>query len=180
MITGHVFIATSLDGFVARKDHALDWLHKQPVSDSDDGGFSAFMDSVDGLVMGTGSLRTLLGFDQWVYTKPVVVLTNSLTPDDIPAHLREKVILSNATPADLMQELAERGWRRVYIDGARVVQSFLSAGLIAELTITTIPILIGEGISLFGPVDQDIDLRLESSRQLPTGMIQTSYRVLSS
>ncbi|MCB4454946.1 dihydrofolate reductase family protein [Leisingera sp. McT4-56] len=177
MTTGHVFIATSLDGFVARQDHSLDWLHKQPVAEDDDGGFAAFMDSVDGLVMGTGSFRTLLGFGHWPYTKPVVVLSSSLTEQDIPEELKDKVRLSTAAPADLMQKLQQEGWTRAYIDGGRMVQSFLRQGLIADLTITTVPILIGSGIPLFGSLDQDIDLQVASSRILPTGMVQTTFRV---
>ncbi|KIC37779.1 dihydrofolate reductase family protein [Leisingera sp. ANG-M7] len=177
MTTGHVFIATSLDGFVARQDHSLDWLLKQPYAEDDDGGFAAFMDSVDGLVMGSGSFRTVLGFGQWPYTKPVVVLSSSLTGQDIPEELKDKVRLSSADPADLMQELQEEGWTRAYVDGGRMVQSFLREGLIADLTITTVPILIGSGIPLFGSLDQDIDLQVDSSRILPTGMVQTTFRV---
>ncbi|KIC16633.1 dihydrofolate reductase family protein [Leisingera sp. ANG-DT] len=177
MTTGHVFIATSLDGFVARQDHSLDWLLKQPDAEDDDGGFAAFMDSVDGLVMGTGSFRTVLGFGQWPYTEPVVVLSNSLSEQDIPEELKDKVRLSTAAPADLMQELQEEGWTRAYVDGGRMVQSFLRQGLIADLTITTVPILIGSGIPLFGSLDQDIDLQVASSRILPTGMVQTTFQV---
>ncbi|UWQ54270.1 dihydrofolate reductase family protein [Leisingera caerulea] len=178
MTTGHAFIATSLDGFVARQDHSLDWLSKQPAAENDDGGFAAFMDSVDGLVMGTGSFRTLLEFGQWPYSKPVVVLSRSLTEQDISEHLKDRVRLSTAAPADLMRGLQEEGWTRAYIDGGRLVQSFLRQGLIADLTITTVPILIGSGIPLFGALDQDIDLQVASSRILPTGMVQSKFRVV--
>ena len=177
MTTGHVFIATSLDGFVARQDHSLDWLLKQPDSEDDDGGFATFMDSVDGLVMGTGSFRTVLGFGQWPYSKPVVVLSNSLTAQDIPEELKDKVRLSTAAPADLMQDLQQQGWKRAYIDGGRLVQSFLRQGLITDMTITTVPILIGNGIPLFCNLDRDIDLQVARSRILPTGMVQTTFRV---
>lgn len=178
MTTGHVFIATSLDGYVARKDHALDWLTKQPNFEGDDGGFAAFMESVDGLIMGRGSFRTLLGFDEWVYTKPVIVLSNSMTDEDVPKHLKSKVRLSRSSPRDLMQELEQEGWKRAYVDGGKIVQSFLREGLITDLTITSIPILIGEGISLFGTIEADIDLALEHSRQLATNMLQATYRVV--
>ncbi|MBY6056005.1 dihydrofolate reductase family protein [Leisingera daeponensis] len=178
MTTGHVFIATSLDGYVARQDHSLDWLLKQPAAEGDDGGFAAFMDSVDGLVMGTGSFRTLLGFDAWPYTKPVVVLSSSLTAQDIPEQLTDKVRFSTATPADLMQELQKEGWKRAYVDGGRLVQSFLRRGLIADLTITTVPVLIGSGIPLFGNLDKDIDLKVANSRILPAGMVQTTFTVV--
>ncbi|WP_264213269.1 dihydrofolate reductase family protein [Leisingera thetidis] len=178
MTTGHVFIATSVDGFVARKDHTLDWLAKKPGVEGEDGGFANFMDSVDGLIMGSGSFRTLLGFEQWVYTKPVIVLSSSLTGADIPKHLQTKVRLSRSSPKALMQELDQEGWKRAYVDGGKIVQSFLREGLISDLTITSVPILIGEGIPLFGTVEADIDLELMHSRQLATSMIQTTYRVV--
>ena len=178
MTTGHVFIATSLDGYVARPDHGLDWLMKQPTVEGDDGGFSAFFDTVDGLIMGTGSFRTVAGFGQWPYTKPVIVMSRSMSDDDIPDELKSKVELSKLDPAALMDSLAKRGWTRAYVDGGRLVQSFLRAGLIADLTITQVPILIGEGIPLFGALDSDIDLKLERAETLVTGMLQTTYRVL--
>ncbi|WP_164661413.1 dihydrofolate reductase family protein [Tropicibacter sp. Alg240-R139] len=178
MTTGHVFIATSLDGYVARPDHALDWLMKQPTVEGDDGGFSAFFDTVDGLIMGAGSFRTVAGFGKWPYTKPVIVMSHSMVSDDIPDDLKSKVELSQLEPAALMESLDARGWSRAYVDGGRLVQSFLRAGLIADLTITQVPILIGQGIPLFGELDRDIDLKLAGAKTLTSGMLQTTYRVL--
>jgi dihydrofolate reductase len=178
MVTGHVFIATSLDGFVARTDHGLDWLMKQPTVEGEDAGYGAFMESVDGLVMGTGSLKTLLGFETWPYSKPVYVLSNSLSEADIPADLKGKVFLRKSSPDSLLKELGALGWKRAYVDGARLVQSFLREGLIADVCITLIPILIGEGISLFGPLEADIDLELLRAETLHSGMQQMTYRVV--
>ncbi len=178
MTTGHVFIATSLDGYVSRPDHGLDWLMKQRAVEGDDGGFSAFFDTVDGLIMGSGSFRTVAGFGQWPYTKPVIVMSHSMTSDDIPDDLKSKVELSRLEPAALMESMDTRGWTRAYVDGGRLVQSFVRAGLIADLTITQVPILIGQGIPLFGDLDSDIDLKLEDARTLASGMLQTVYRVL--
>lgn len=179
MTTGHVFIAASLDGFIAREDHGLDWLMKQPQPAEGDGGFAAFMDRVDGLVMGAGTFRTVLGFGEWVYTKPVVVLSQSLSDDDIPADLKDKVRVSRATPAAIMDELAGEGWDRAYVDGGKLVQAFLRAGLIADLTITHIPILLGSGKPLFGPLKADLDLDLQSVEDFGNGMYQTCHRVIS-
>ncbi|PSL20118.1 dihydrofolate reductase family protein [Shimia abyssi] len=176
MPTGHVFIATSLDGFVARPDHGLDWLMKQPV-DEHDTRFDDFMASVDGLIMGSGSFRTVLGFGQWPYEKPVIVMSRSLTPDDIPEDLQDKVRISAAPPEVVIAELDKEGWTRAYVDGGGLVQSFLRAGLIADLEITTVPVLIGSGIRLFGELDGDIDLDLISTSLRKTGLMTTFYRV---
>lgn len=178
MTTGHVFIATSVDGFVARKDHSIDWLTKQSSVEGEDGGFAAFMDSVDGLIMGSGSFRTILGLGQWPYTKPVIVLSSTLSERDVPDKLKDKARISRSTPKVIMQDLEREHWARAYVDGGRLVQSFLREGLISDLTVTSIPILIGEGIPLFGSLDADVDLELVSFRKLRTGMLQSSYRIV--
>ena len=176
MTTGHVFIATSLDGCVARADHRLDWLTKQPT-DGDDLGYDAFMDSVDGIVMGRGSYETVLSFGEWPYAKPVVVMSRTLSQADIPAELQGKVRLVDLDPPQLMASLHEDGWSRAHVDGGKVVQSFVRCGLIEDFVLTTIPVLIGEGIRLFGEIDMDVDLDLISVESFPSGLVQSRYRV---
>ena len=127
MPTGHIMMAMSLDGFVARPDHTLDWLEKQQT-EGEDHGFGAFQSSVDVIVMGSGSLRTLLGFGTVPYSKPVVVLSRSMSQDDLPEDVREKVEILALEPHDLMAEFSKRGYRRVYVDGGAIIQSFLKAG----------------------------------------------------
>ncbi len=176
--TGHVFIATSLDGFIARKSGELDWLMKQATK-GEDHGYDAFMASVDGLVMGRGSLEKVLTFDDWPYTKPVVVLSQTLTEQSIPDELSEKVRVAQLDPPGVMKMLGERGWTRVYVDGGQVVQSFLRHGLIADMTLTRVPILIGNGLPLFGALDHDIDLEHIETRTFSSGLVTSRYRVMA-
>lgn len=176
MPTGHCFMALSLDGFVARPDHALDWLTKQPTG-PEDHGYDAFIAGMDGLVMGSGSFRTALGFPDWPYAKPVVVLSRTLTPSDIPAALAAKVRISSQTPQVLMAELDAMGWTRAYVDGGRLIHSFLAAGLVQDMTLTLIPILIGDGLRMFGPLTRDIDLTLTQATPFPSGLVQLRYLV---
>lgn len=174
MPTGHCFMALTLDGFVARPDHSLDWLTKQPAGDH---GYDAFIAQMDGIVMGSGSFRTVLGFPDWPYAKPVVVLSQTLTQSDIPAHLSAKVRLSRLTPPALMADLGRQGWTRVYVDGGRLIHSFVQAGLVQDLTLTVIPILIGDGLRMFGPLTRDIDLTLDRTTPFPSGLVQLRYLV---
>jgi len=176
MTTGHVFMAMSLDGFVAREDHRLDWLMKQKT-EGEDHGYEAFMASVDGLIMGRGSFCNALTFDEWPYRKPVIVMSKSLTDNDIPIALKEKVSLTQLDPRGILASLATRGWARAYVDGGLVVQSFIRAGLVEDMTITLVPILIGKGRRLFGDLDGDIDLDLLSSKAFPSGLVQARYRI---
>ncbi len=180
MTTGHVFIATSLDGFIARKDHALDWLPQEKI-EGEDLGYETFISSIDGLIMGRGTFEKVLTFGDWPYQKPVIVLSKTLTQDAIPDELEGKVRLSQLTPREIMQSLNQEGWKRAYVDGGQIVQSFLKEGLIDDIVVTLIPILIGEGIRLFGKTDSDVNLKLVASQAFPlSGMVQNQYKVLYS
>lgn len=177
MTTGHVFIAVSLDGFIARKSGELDWLMKHATKDEDH-GYEAFMTSVDGLVMGRGTFEKVRTFGEWSYTKPVVVMSRTLTEQSVPSKLTDKVRLTQLDPPDVMKMLKDQGWTRAYVDGGQVVQSFLRAGLIADLTLTHVPILIGDGLPLFGALDHDIDLEHLKTRTYRSGLVSSCYRVI--
>jgi len=173
-IGGYVMMAMSLDGFVAREDHGLDWLMKQPT-EGEDHGYFAFMDSIDVIVMGSGSYRTVLGFEAWPYEKPVIVLSKNLSTSDIPEALKAKVEVSDLEPEALMARLAAEGVTNVYVDGGAVVQSFLRLGLIKSMKITFVPILIGTGIRLFSDLPADIDLKLVKATEHPSGLVDLDY-----
>jgi len=178
MTTGHVYIAISLDGFVARSDHTLDWLDKQQA-EGEEHGYEAFVEGVDGIVMGRGSYETVRGFDiDWPYDKPVVVMSKTLTDADLPPELVGKVRFVDQDPPELMRSLQAQGWSRAYVDGGKVVQSFMRCGLIEDLWLTIIPILIGDGVSLFGELDRDVDLELLGSEGFPSGLLQARYRIV--
>lgn len=177
MPTGHVMMAMTVDGFVARRDHGLDWLMKQATR-GEDHGFEEFLDRIDVIVMGSGSYRTVLGFDTWPYDKPVIVMSKTLSRKDVPAELQNKVEITELAPSALMDTMPSRGWNRVYVDGGAVVQSFLREGLVADLKLTIVPILIGDGIRLFGDLPADIDLTLDGIREFPSGLVETRYSIV--
>ncbi len=152
-----VFIATSLDGFIARIDGAIDWLNQADalVPQGEDCGYKQFFSTVDALVMGRNTLHQALSFAEWPYGHaPVVVLSSRLK--SLPANVPATVSLSSEAPTALVERLTEQGLRQLYIDGGLTIQSFLAAGLIDDLTITTIPVLIGEGKRLFGQLPSDL------------------------
>ncbi len=176
MTRGIIYIATSLDGFVAREDGGLDWLMKLDT-EGDDMGFEDLMASIDGLVMGRGSYEAVAGFDDWPYQKPVIVLSRSLAAEDIPERLRDKVLLSRESPQALMQRLEAEGWKAAYIDGGLVVQSFLREGLIDEMTLARVPVLLGAGKALFGPLNGDVDFIHTGTKSFKSGLILSHYLV---
>ncbi|MDG1531368.1 MAG: dihydrofolate reductase family protein [Paracoccaceae bacterium] len=177
MTTGHIFIAQSLDGFIARPDHGLDWLMKFQVED-DDNGYGYFISSMDCIVMGRGSFLNVLSFGEWPYELPVIVLSNTLSQNDIPENIADKVILSQLSPPELMGMLTDLGWNRAYIDGGQVIQSFLRDDLIDDMVLTQIPILIGKGIPLFGELDRDVDLLHMDTSSAPSGLVSSFYKVV--
>lgn len=175
-----VYIATSLDGFIARENGDLDWL---PGSDGggddagEDYGYHEFMESVDVLVMGRHTFEKVLGFGEWAYGKTKVVVLSS-KGIEIPEAIKETVESRSCSPVELVEELHQSGAKHLYIDGGKTIQGFLKAGLIDELIITTVPVLIGKGLPLFGALEQDIKLQLIESRSFEKGFVQSKYKIL--
>jgi dihydrofolate reductase len=166
-----VFIATSLDGFIARADGALDWLPTDP----EDHGYHDFFASVDALVMGRKTFETVLSFGQWPYTKPVIVL--STTPERIIAPEGAVCEAMAGSPQEIVARLAHRGMRHLYIDGGVTIQRFLEAGLIQRLIVTRIPVLLGSGIPLFGSLPRDVRVTHVATRSYPSGLVQSEYAI---
>ena len=178
--TTSAFIATSLDGFIAREDGGIDWLGAGgdgAQDPSEDYGYAAFASSVDVLIMGRGTYEKVRTFESWPYGSTKVIVLSS-APVDIPEPLANRVESMSATPGEVVTELARRGHRHAYVDGGRTVQGFLAAGLLDRLIITRIPILLGSGRPLFGPLRHDIRLRHVRTRDFPTGLVQSEYEVV--
>ncbi len=174
-----VFIATSLDGYIARPDGGIDWLSGPGDEDSyaEDHGFQAFFDSIDSLVMGRVTFEQVLTFGEWPYGEKKVVVLSHASPN-IPEHLSEVVEIMSGEPGEIVQRLAESGYRHAYVDGGVTIQGFLRAGLIDELIITTLPVLIGQGLPLFGGLEQDIHLEHIETRAFKSGLVQSRYQVV--
>ncbi|KTC64958.1 dihydrofolate reductase (plasmid) [Legionella adelaidensis] len=173
-----IFIAISLDGYIARHDGSIDWLieanHLAPPGE--DCGYKAFISTVDLMIMGRHSFEKVLSFNEWPYGNlPIIVLTSGSI--DVPEHLEPFVSISNKKPHDLYQELEEKNFQHIYIDGGITIQQFLHAGLINEVTLTLIPILIGTGKRLFGDLDQDIELNHIATTSYLGGFVQIKYQI---
>ena len=167
-----VFIGTSVDGFIARRDGALDFL---PPGGGEPHGYEEFMATVDALVIGRNTYETVLAFHTWPYgEKPVIVLS---TRPIAPAPAGAIVEHMSGEPAALVAQLEARNIRHIYVDGGITIQRFLAAGLIQRLIITRVPVLIGEGIPLFGPLPNDVRLRHIATRHYQSGLVQSEYEV---
>ena len=173
-----MFIATSLDGYIARKDGSIDWLNdaNSMVPEGEDCGFLEFMESVDAIIMGRNTFEQILSFGEWPYgDTPLIVLSRNRVA--IPEKLSKTVSCSSESPAELSLKLEKQGAKRLYIDGGLTIHSFLKEGLIKDLTITRIPTVIGIGISLFGEPDADIKLTHIKTKAYDFGFVQSTYEV---
>jgi dihydrofolate reductase len=163
----------SVDGFLARPNHALDFLD---AGGQEPHGFEEFYGSVDVVVIGRKTFEVVLTFGQWAYgKKPVVVLSSR--PLDFSSIKGGVVEQMGGEPAEIVAQLTARGFQHAYIDGGITIQRFLAAGLIDRLVITRVPVLIGGGIPLFGPVARDISLRHVATRTYGGGLVQSEYEV---
>ena len=167
-----VFIGTSVDGFIARPNGDLDFL---PPGGGEPHGYAEFMDTVDALVIGRKTYETVLAFETWPYgEKPVFVLsTQPLAPAPVGAVVEHL----SGDPTKIVSELDARGIKHVYVDGGITIQRFLRAGLIQRLIITRVPVLIGDGVPLFGSLVRDVRLEHIATRHYASGLVQTEYRV---
>ena len=175
--TNKVFIARSLDGYIADINGGLDWLNMVPNPDHLDLGYEKFIQSVDAIVMGRSTFALVSGFDmEWPYPIPVFVLSNSLK--SIPEDLENKVALVSGSLNEILEQIPNKGYNQLYIDGGLTVQNFLKEDLIDELIITTIPILLGGGIPLFGELPEAMEFEHVKSELFLNALVQDSYRRL--
>jgi dihydrofolate reductase len=167
-----VFVGISVDGFIARPNGDFDFLRE---GGTEPHGYDEFMASVDALVIGRNTFEKVLTFDAWPYgDKRVVVLSSRPIDLSAAAGVVEQM---SGTPAEIVSQLAARGIHDLYVDGGITIQRFLRAGLIERLVITRVPVLIGQGIPLFGTLLRDTRLRHVATRHYPSGLVQSEYEV---
>jgi dihydrofolate reductase len=168
-----VFVGTSVDGFIARLNHTFDFLSAGGEIDGEGNGFNAFIATVDAILMGRNTYDVVLPFSYWPYgTTPVFVLTNRPI-GAAPAGATVEPI--SGAPAAVLSQLAARGHQHIYVDGGDTIHQFLRAGLINRIVVTRVPVLIGTGIPLFGPLDGDLILEHVATRVIGGAAVQSEY-----
>jgi len=170
-----VFIATSLDGYIADKNGRIDWLYSIPNPENDDMGYAEFNNKIDALVMGRTTFETVIGFDvDWPYDKPVFVLSNKLK--EIPESHKDKAFLVKGTLKEILEQIRGKGFNRLYIDGGTTIRNFLKEDLIDEMVLTTIPILLGGGSSLFSELPNEMKFELIKTKTYLNKVTQNHYK----
>jgi dihydrofolate reductase len=167
-----VYVGISMDGFLARKNGDFGWLEVFADEDANK-AYESFLMNIDAIVIGRKTLEAVLKFPDWPYKKDVFVLSHTLT--ELPEKARGNTSILSRKPADLLELLKEKGVENICVDGGQVIQDFLAAGLIDEMIISTVPVLIGSGISLFSKIDHDISFILMRSEIQANGLVRNHY-----
>lgn len=169
-----VFVGISVDGFLARTGGELDFLPAEPEPH----GFTEFYQSIDTVVIGRRTFEFVLSVSDWFYGKKRVIVLSSQGIDMSSSH-GKRVEHMAGDPAEIVARLAASGSQALYVDGGVTIQRFLRAGVIQRLILTRVPVLIGQGIPLFGSLPRDIPLRHVATRSYDSGLVQTEYQVLA-
>ncbi len=172
-MSNKVYVASSLDGFIATPNGGLKWLEEIPNPEKSDFGFSDFISNIDAIVMGRKTFDKVNSFNVWPYEKPVFVLSKLLK--NVPLSLENKAQIIKGDVKDIVKELNSKGYKNLYIDGGKVIQSFLKKDLIDELIITQVPILLGDGIPLFDKIERKLKFKLNKSEVLNGAMIKNFF-----
>ena len=169
-----VYIATSLDRFIADKAGRIDWLETVPNPDQVDMGYSAFISTIEAIVMGRNTYEKVLSFGiEWPYEKPVFVLSTTLS--GVPTELHGRVQFLKGNLRSILDEIHSQGYKNLYIDGGNIIQQFLKEDLIDEMIITTIPVLLGDGVPLFGTLNLPLKFRCEQSKVYLDAIAQNHF-----
>jgi dihydrofolate reductase len=167
-----VYVGTSLDGFIARINGEFDWLSRF-ANDEAIRAYEELISRIDAIVIGRGTFEKVLAFPSWPYGKPVFVLSTSIT--EAPENIREKVTILSMDPGALLGYLSAMGYSNIYIDGGKVIQSFLKEDLVNELIVSNAPMLIGSGIPLFGYLDHDLEFKHIRTDVCSNGLVRSYY-----
>ncbi len=171
----HVFCGISLDGYIARADGDLDFL--DPFGDDEAlDVYNEFVAGIDVFVFGRGTFEKVLQFEAWPFKKPVFVLSRSMK--QLPSGFEGRATILSEEPAAVISALTANGFKAAYIDGGKIVQSFLRAGLVETITLSRAPVLVGSGIPLFGELDADVVLEHVRTHVCTNGMVKSCYKIM--
>ncbi len=172
-MANHIFMGMSLDGYIADKNNSVEWLNAYPQEQGETSHFSLFMENMDAIVMGRTTFEMVHGMGVWPYSKPVIVLSKSLT--NLPEGYEGKATLSSDDVKDVLLNAFRKGYKELYIDGGAVVRSFLAMDFIDSMTITQVPVILGGGMSLFGELAEPMKFSHVHTEVLSGGLVMSGY-----
>lgn len=166
-----VYIATSIDGYIARKDESLDWLDRVGGFE-EDYGFKSLLGSIDALIIGRKTYQVAATVPDPYPGKRVIVLSTTLTS------VKEGMELYRGDLIELTLKLHKEGVKHIWVDGGTTISQFLSSQMVDTMTLSIIPVILGAGIPLFSVLNREIPCRLISSQSYQSGLVQLNYEVI--
>jgi len=167
-----LYLAVSVDGFIAPPDGAVDWLESYP---SEEFGFPAFLESIGAIVMGRTSFDQTRSFGPWPFAGKRTIVLTSRPIDDVPPDVEPW----SGDIGPLAANLRLGGTGDVWLyGGARSARPFLDSGLVDRIELFVIPVLLGNGIPLFERSDARIPLRLGVAKPRAKGVLEVVYERL--
>jgi dihydrofolate reductase len=169
-----VYIATSIDGYIADKNGGIEWLDTIPIPEGTNMGYEDFTSEIDALVMGRTTFETVCGFDMdWPYQKPVFVLSNTIS--EVPEKYKDNAEVVKGTLTEILEQIHQKGCYKLYIDGGATIQSFLKEDLIDDMVITVIPVLLGGGSPLFSELSKELEFECTKSQLFLNKIVQNHF-----
>ena len=166
-----VYIAHSIDGYIADRAGTVGWL--KPF-EGYDFGYDAFFRTIDAVVMGSNTYRMIRDLGTWPYAGRSAIVMTKGPPIDGDGH----AVFDDRTPSELLQDLIHAGRRRIWIvGGGGVIRAFLDARLVKRLILFQIPILIGGGTALWPQGKRATDVSLRRTSTHANGVVETEYEI---
>lgn len=170
-----LYIAASIDGYIARSDGDLDWLTKYPINPETNYGYDDFYKSIDTVIMGGQTYRDILNMDfVWPYKdKTTYVITrNSMGVKENIHFITENIV-------EEISKLREKKGQDIWlVGGGQLIAMLLASDLVDEMIITTIPVILGNGIALFPEQPKESQWELQDSMNYKNGVVQTKYKIM--
>ena len=169
-----LYIASSLDGYIARKDGSVDWLDSLENPENSDFGYGEFIANIDIQIMGRKTYEVVMGFDvPWPYNniKTYVATQNrDLTINSPDTHLLHDIDKKS------IEEICGESTRKVWlVGGGSLVNTFLNYHAVDEIILSQIPTILGEGIRLFPGKSIEVPFQLTKHEVFPNGLVQLHY-----
>ena len=170
-----LFIAQTIDGFIAREDGSLDWLLGLPNPNQIDHGYNELINGVDMIIMGRKTYEELLALvEEWPYPN---YKTYVVTGDQEYRVTTEQTFLLHQIDRETIEKLKSESTKNIWlVGGGMLITQFLNLDAIDEMTLSVIPVILGKGIRLFPNVPKETTFTLIKSESFETGVVNLVYR----
>ncbi len=170
-----LYIATSLDGFIARENGSIDWLTKYENNPETDYGYSEFYASIGKVLMGRKTYEQALGFGEWPYREKKSYI---FTRQKEPMRRENNVEFVSEDIGEFVRQLKRNTEEDIWlVGGSQIIKVFFEENLVQDLIVFVVPIILGSGIPLFDHIGKEIGFRTGRVERYENGLVKLEYEV---